>query len=102
MFGLWCTCKSCSSLISLVLSMESRRLSGLESDSLLSKQETKLDRSFSYLQDSNKEDTLIYYCNNIVLSTIKLNVISALNPSLAAGLLPSALVKGTGRSINLT
>lgn len=45
-----CTCKSCNSVRSLALSADRHWLSGLDADSLLSKQETKFDRCFSYLK----------------------------------------------------
>lgn len=47
---MYCTCKSCISLRSLVLSADRHWLSGLDADSLLSKHETKFDLCFSYLE----------------------------------------------------
>lgn len=44
------TCKSCNSVRSLALSADRHWLSVLDADSLLSKQETKFDRCFSYLK----------------------------------------------------
>lgn len=50
----YCTCKSCISVRSLVLSADRKWLSGLDADSLLSKQETMFERSFSYLKHINR------------------------------------------------
>lgn len=49
---IYSTCRSCSSLSSLILSAGRQWLSGLDVDSHLSKQDIKLERSFSYLKQS--------------------------------------------------
>lgn len=60
--GQCCTCKSCISVRSLTLSAGRHWLSGLDADSLLSRQETKFERCFSYLKEinGNSGENLIY------------------------------------------